>query len=81
MIRQLLDDELDEASLSFLKKEVLRKEEAIFPKEVEGYLKLSDKTIRKVLSHLVDKNMLMLASGIKMVRSYRLRNQVKLPIR
>ncbi|MGG1397633.1 hypothetical protein ABE288_07335 [Bacillus salipaludis] len=62
MIGQWLGDELDQMSLSFVEKEVLRlairKGEAISPKEVKKYLKLSDKTVKKVLSHLVNKKML-----------------------
>jgi predicted transcriptional regulator len=53
----------------------------ISPKEVEKYLKLSEKTVKKVLSQLVDKKMLIPASGIVRVRSYRLRDQAKHPIR
>ncbi|MDR7075701.1 very-short-patch-repair endonuclease [Neobacillus niacini] len=84
VIGRCLGDELDQTSLSFLEKEVLRlairKGEAISPIEVEKYLKLSDKTLKKVLSQLVDKKMLIPASGIRRVRSYRLGDQVKHPI-
>ncbi|MBD8069831.1 DNA-binding response regulator [Bacillus sp. PS06] len=84
VIGQWLGDELDLTSLSIVEKEVIRlvvrKGEAIFPKEVEKYLKLSDKTVRNVLTQLVDKKMLIPASGIKRVRSYRLGDQVKRPI-
>jgi hypothetical protein len=73
----------DQTSLSFVEKEVLRlairKGEAISPKEVEKSLKLSDKTVKKVLSQLVDKKRLIPTSGIKRVRSYRLGDQVKHP--
>ncbi|MEH7083861.1 DNA-binding response regulator [Neobacillus drentensis] len=85
VIGRWLGDELDQTSLSFVEKEVLRlairKGEAISPKEVEEYLKLSDKTVRKVFSQLVDNKMLIPASGIKRIRTYRLGDQVKHPIR
>ncbi|MCH1627164.1 DNA-binding response regulator [Fredinandcohnia quinoae] len=85
VIGQWLGNELDQNSLSFVEKEVLRlairKGEAIFPKEVEKHLKLSDKSVRKVLSQLADRKMLLPASGIKRIRSYRLGDQVKHPIR
>lgn len=58
----------------------IRKRAAISPKEVEKYLKISGKTVRKVLCQLVDKKMLIPASGIRRVRSYRLGDQVKNPI-
>jgi hypothetical protein len=58
----------------------IRKGEAISPIEIEKYLKLSDKTVKKVLSQLVDKKMLIPASGIMRIRSYRLGDQVKHPI-
>lgn len=84
VIGRWLGDELDQTSLSFTEKEVLRlairKGEAISPIEVEKYLNLSNKTVRKVLSQLVDKKMLIPASGIVRVRSYRLGAQVKHPI-
>ena len=84
VIGRWLGDELDQTSLSIVEKEVLRlairKGEAIFPVEVEKYLKLSGKTVKKVLSQLVDKKMLIPASGTKRVRSYRLGNQVKHPV-
>ncbi|WML57771.1 DNA-binding response regulator [Neobacillus sp. PS2-9] len=84
VIGQWLGDELDQTTLSLVEKEVLRlairKGEAISPIEVEKYLKLSDKTVKKVLSQLVDKKMLIPASGIVRVRSYRLGDQVKHPI-
>lgn len=54
VIGRWLGDELDQTSLTFLEKEVLRlaiqKGETISPIEVEKYLKLSDKTVKKVLS-------------------------------
>ncbi|WP_251553928.1 hypothetical protein [Neobacillus muris] len=59
---------------------MVRKGEAISPKEDEKYLKLSAKTVKKVLYKLVEKKMLIPASGIKRVRSYRLGDQVKHPI-
>ncbi len=84
VIGRWLGDELDQTSLSFVEKEVLRlairKGEAISPIEVEKYLKLSDKTVKKVLSQLVDKKMLIPASGSIRVRSYRLGGLVKHPI-
>ncbi|MEH7885094.1 DNA-binding response regulator [Bacillus sp. JJ1609] len=84
VIGRWLGDELDQTSLSFVEKEVLRfairKGEAIFPKEVEMYLKLSDKTVKKVLSQLVDKKKLIPESGTIRIRSYRLGDQVKHPI-
>jgi hypothetical protein len=85
VIGRWLGDELDQTSLSIVEKEVLRlairKGEAISPIEVEKCLRLSDKTVKKVLSQLVDKKMLIPASGIKRVRSYRVGDQVKQPIR
>ncbi|MEQ2526990.1 DNA-binding response regulator [Robertmurraya yapensis] len=84
VIGQWLGDELEQKSLTIVEKEILRlavrKGEAISPKEVGQYLKLSDKTVKKVLSKLVDKKMLIPASGIKRVRTYRLGEQVKRPI-
>lgn len=84
VIGRWLGDGLDQTSLTLLEKEVLRlairKGTAISPIEVEKYLKLSAKTVRKVLCQLVDKKMLIPASGITRVRSYRLGDQVKNPI-
>ncbi|MEH7157923.1 DNA-binding response regulator [Neobacillus drentensis] len=84
VIGRWLGDELDQTSLSFVEKEVLRlairKGEAITPIEVEKYLNSTDKTVKKVLSQLVDKKMLIPTSGTMRVRSYRLGDQVKHPI-
>ena len=84
VIGQWLGDELDRTELTYYEKEVLRlavrKGEAIFPKEVVTYLKLCDKTARKLLAQLVEKKMLIPASGTKRVRSYRLGNHIKHPI-
>ncbi|WP_053362734.1 hypothetical protein [Bacillus sp. FJAT-27251] len=84
VIGRWLGDELDQTTLSFVEKEVLRlavrKGEAISPLEVGKYLKLSDKTVKKVLSQLVDKKMLIPASGNVRIRSYRLGDQVKQPV-
>ncbi|NYE05845.1 very-short-patch-repair endonuclease [Bacillus niacini] len=84
VIGRWLGDELDQTTLSFAEKEVLRlairKGEAISPREVEAYLNLSDKTVKKVLSQLVDKKLLNPASGIVRIRSYRLGDQVRHPI-
>jgi very-short-patch-repair endonuclease len=84
VIGRWLGDELDQTSLSFFEKEVIRlvirKGEDISPTEVEKYLKLSDKTVKKVLSQLVEKKMLIPASGTKRIRSYRLGDQVKDPV-
>lgn len=84
VIGQRLGDEPNQTSLSFLEKEVvrfaIRKGEAITPIEVEKYLQLSDKPVKKVLSQLVNKKMLFPASGTKRVRSYRLGDRVKHPI-
>jgi predicted transcriptional regulator len=55
----------------------IRKGEAISPKEVGKYLELSDKTVKKLLSQLVDKKMLIPASGSKRIRTYQLGDQVK----
>ncbi|GAE25370.1 hypothetical protein JCM9140_1361 [Halalkalibacter wakoensis JCM 9140] len=80
-IGRWLGDELDHTTLSLVEKEVLRlaisSGEAISPIKVEKHLKLSGKTVRKVLSQLVDKKMLLPASGTVRVRSYRLGNQVR----
>ncbi|MCT8136855.1 DNA-binding response regulator [Anaerobacillus sp. CMMVII] len=84
VIGRWVGDELDLTTLSLVEKEVLRlairKGEVIYPIEVEKYLKLSGKTVKKVLSQLVDKKMLIPASGVVRVRSYRLGDQVKNPI-
>jgi len=81
VIGRWLGDELDQSSLSIVEKEVLRlairKGEAISPIEVEKYLKLSDKTVKKILSQLVVKKKLIPASGTIRIRSYRLGEQVK----
>jgi very-short-patch-repair endonuclease len=81
VIGQWMGDELDQTTLSLVEKEVLRlairSGEAISPIEVEEHLKLSSKTVRKVLSQLVDKKMLIPASGKVRVRSYRLGDQVR----
>lgn len=81
VIGRRLGDELDETFLSVFEKEVLRfairKGEAISPIEVQKHLKLSDKTVKKILSILVNKKVLIPAAGIKRVRSYRLGEQVK----
>ncbi|MEK4130143.1 DNA-binding response regulator [Solibacillus sp. FSL W8-0474] len=81
---QRLGDKLDYTSLTYYEKEVLRlavrKGGAIFPKDIETYLKVSDKTARKLLAQLVEKKMLIPASGTKRVRSYQLGNHIKLPI-
>jgi hypothetical protein len=84
VIGRWLGDELDQTPLSFLEKEVLRltirKGEAISPIEIEKYLQLTDKTVKKVLSQLVDRKMLIPASGNMRVRSYRLGDQVRQPV-
>ncbi|KKK39816.1 hypothetical protein WQ57_00520 [Mesobacillus campisalis] len=84
VIGRWLGDELDQTTLSLVEKEVLRlairKGEAISPIEVEKYLKRSDKTVKKILSQLVIKKMLIPASGNVRVRSYRLGDQVKHPV-
>lgn len=81
VIGRRLGDELDQTTLSIFEKEVLRfvirKGEAVSPIEVQKYLKLSDKTVKKILSILVDKKVLYPAAGIKRVRSYRLGDQVR----
>lgn len=85
VIGRWLGDEMDLTSFSIIEKEVLRlairKGDAIFPIEVVNYLKLSRKTAGKVLKQLVDKNMLLPDSGVKRIRSYRLADQIKQPIR
>jgi very-short-patch-repair endonuclease len=82
VIGRWLGDELEQTALSLVEKEVIRlaiqKGEAISPIEVEKYLKLSSKTVRKVLSQLVEKQMLTPASGTVRVRSYQLGGQLKL---
>jgi very-short-patch-repair endonuclease len=81
VIGRWLGDELDQTTLSLVEKEVLRlairKGEAITPIEVANYLKLSGKTVRNILSQLVDKQMLTPASGTVRVRSYQLGSQVR----
>ncbi|WP_404446604.1 DNA-binding response regulator [Sutcliffiella horikoshii] len=53
VIGRWLGDELDQTSLSIFEKEVLRlvirRGEEVYPTEVEKYLKLSDKTVKKYL--------------------------------
>jgi very-short-patch-repair endonuclease len=84
VIGRWLGDELDQTTLSYAEKEVLRlairKGKAISPIEVEKYLKRTDKTVKKLLTQLVDKKMLIPESGIKRIRSYRLADQVKHPL-
>ena len=84
VIGRWLGDELDQTSLSFVEKEVLRlairKGVVISRMEVEQYLKLSDKTVKKVLTQLVDKKMLIPVSGTMKIRFYRLGEQVKYPV-
>ena len=84
VIGRWLGDELDQSTLSFVEKEVLRlairKGEAISPLEVEKYMKLSGNTVKKILHNLVDKKMLIPASGSVRIRSYRLGNRIKHPI-
>ncbi|MED4229323.1 DNA-binding response regulator [Neobacillus cucumis] len=67
VIGRWVGDGLDQTSLSIVEKEVLRlairKGEAISPVEVQKYLELSDKTVLKVLSQLVDKKMLIPHQG------------------
>lgn len=76
-----LADELDYSSLSLIEKEVLRlavrKAEVIYPKEIEKYVKRSEKTVKKILAQLVDKKLLIPASGKSRVRSYRVSDQIK----
>ena len=83
LIGRLLGDELDQTTLTLVEKQILqlaiRKGEDITPKELARDLKLCDKTVRKILSQLVDKKMLIPASGRVRIRSYRLGNQVKNP--
>lgn len=85
VIGRWLGDELDQTTLSLVEKEVLRlairKGEAITPIEVEKFLKLTDKTVKKVFSQLVEKKLLIPESGIVRIRSYRLGEQVKHSIR
>ncbi|TYS14126.1 DUF559 domain-containing protein [Rossellomorea vietnamensis] len=84
VIGRWVGDEMDLSTLSLVEKEVLRltirKGDAIFPIEVEKDLKLCGKTARKVLSQLVNKNIMAPASGVERIRSYRLGDQVKHPI-
>ncbi|WP_061810518.1 hypothetical protein [Rossellomorea vietnamensis] len=81
VIGRRLGDELDQTTLSYAEKEVLRlairKGKAISPMEVEKYLKRTDKTVKKLLTQLVEKKMLIPESGVKRIRSYRLGDQVK----
>lgn len=81
IIGQWLADELDYFSLTIVEKEVLRlalrKAEAIYPKEIEKYVNRSEKTVKKVLAQLVDKKLLIPASGNRRVRSYRVAEQLK----
>lgn len=84
VIGKWLGDELNQASLSLIEKEVIRlairKGDAIFPKEVEEHLEMSDKTVKKILSQLVAKKLLIPASGAKRIRSYQLGHQINRPV-
>lgn len=84
VIGRWLGDELDQTTLTIVEREVLRlairKGEPITPIEVGKYLELSDKTVKRILSRLVDKKMLFPASGSVRIRSYRLGNQIKRPV-
>lgn len=84
VIGRWLGADLNQTTLTLAEKEVIRlairKGEAISPIEVEKYLKASDKTVKKVISQLVQKKMLIPASGSLRIRSYRLGNQVQYPI-
>ncbi|WP_421383299.1 DNA-binding response regulator [Bacillus salacetis] len=81
VIGRWLGDELDQTTLSLVEKEVLRlairKGEAISPIEVAEYVNLSTRTVSKVLSQLVEKQMLTPASGTRRIRSYQLGTQLK----
>ena len=60
VIGQWLGDELDQTTLTIVEKEVLRlaiQKGNLYPAEVEKYMRLSDKTVKKILSHLVDKKL------------------------
>ncbi|WP_134702697.1 DNA-binding response regulator [Ammoniphilus sp. YIM 78166] len=73
------DDEM--ASLSSFERDVVRlavQAGDIRPCDVEKWLKVSDKTVKKILGGLVDKKLLVPSSGKVRVTSYRLREQVRL---
>lgn len=84
VVGKWLGNESNQASLSLNEKEIIRlairKGEAIFPKEVEAHLKLSDRTVQRLLSELVAKKVLVPASGAKRIRSYRVGHQTNLPL-
>jgi len=84
VIGRWLGDELDQTTLSFLVKEVLRlairKGGLITPREVAEYMRLSKITVLGLLTQLVDKKMLVPASGTVRIRSYRVGDQVKCPV-
>lgn len=79
-----LGDDLDQTGLTHFEKEVLRlairKGDAVKPAEVKEYLGLSGKTVSKILAHLLDKKLLIPASGTVRIRSYRLGEKVNRPI-
>ncbi|MDX8345368.1 DNA-binding response regulator [Rossellomorea sp. YZS02] len=81
VIGRWLGDGLEQTTLTYAEKEVLRlairKGKSISPIEVGKYLNLTDKTVKRLLSQLVEKKMLIPASGVKRIRSYRLGEQVK----
>lgn len=85
VIGQWLGDELTHPALSIFEKEVLRlairKGGPVSPSEVQTHLNLSDKPVKKVLTLLVQKKMLVPTSGGKRIHSYRLSDQVKHPFR
>ena len=84
VIGRWLGDELDQTSLSFLEKEILRlairKGVPVTPAEIQKYMGHSDKPVKKVLTQLVEKGWLIPASGTSRIRSYRVGDQVKQPI-
>lgn len=83
VIGKMLGDELDHLSLTYTEKEIIRfaikKGADITPREVCRLLKLSDKTVKKLLAELVHKGVLIPTSGKQRIHSYLLSKEVKSP--
>ncbi len=83
VIGKMLGEELDHLSLTFIEKEVIRfalkSGNVVTPRVVAQLLKLSDKTVKKILLELVKKRMLVPTSGKQRFHSYLLGDEVKSP--
>lgn len=83
LIGKMLGEEMDHLSLTYTEKEVIRyvmkKEDMVTPREVSKLLNLSDKTVKKILTELVNKRVLVPTSGKQRFHSYVLGEEVKSP--